>query len=52
MKSKTQKKEEALLRGQKSSALTPQERLKKLDQKLGAGIGAKKERQKLYDRNN
>lgn len=47
MKSKDQKKEEALLRQEEYKKLTPQQKVLKLDLALGGGNGAKKERKKL-----
>lgn len=41
------KHEEALARQQAAAALTPQQRLAKLDKKLGKGVGAAKERARL-----
>ena len=47
MKSKKDKRKEAKARQEKYDKLTPQQRLDKLDRKLGKGVGAKKERARL-----
>lgn len=47
MKSKATKREEAKLRGELSSKLTPQERIAKLDKTFGVGKGCAKERAKI-----
>lgn len=50
MKSRTQKRDESKVRNEKTASLTPQQRLEKLDQLLGKGVGAKKERSKLQSK--
>lgn len=47
MKSKEQKRNECVARIEKWQQLTPEEQLKELDRRLGAGKGAKKQRAKL-----
>ena len=47
MKPKHIKQKEAVERQKKHDALTPQQKLNKLNQKFGRGIGAHKERAKL-----
>lgn len=47
MKPKWIKREEAAERQAKHDALTPKQKLAKLDEKFGKGQGAKKEREKL-----
>lgn len=47
MKSRSQKREEAVLRSETTKNLTPQERLSRLDKTFGKGLGAKRERNKL-----
>jgi len=49
MKSKQVKREEAKVRKEKYEALTPEEKVKKLDDKLGVGVGAAKERKRLEE---
>lgn len=52
MKSKQQKREEAIARAEQSGKLTPEQKLEKLDRIFGKGLGAKKERLKLsYNEN-
>jgi len=47
MKKKEQKREEAKTRQEKANALTPVQRIEKLDKQFGKNVGAKKERIKL-----
>lgn len=47
MKSREQKKVEAKSRAERSSEMTPEQRIEKLDRLFGKGQGAKKERLKL-----
>jgi len=47
MKSKEVKREDAEKRYLKHELLTPKQKLKKLDQRLGVGVGATKERARL-----
>jgi hypothetical protein len=47
MKLKEIKREEAVARKQVTDKLSAKEKIKKLDQRLGVGIGAKKERDRL-----
>lgn len=49
MKSKEQKRKECEARVEKWRLLSPQEKLNVIDQRLGVGIGAKKERAKLAE---
>lgn len=45
---KQEKREEAIKRQREYSALSPQERLIRLDERLGPGVGAIKERERLW----
>jgi len=47
MKPKEQKQEEAKKRSESSNNRTPEEQLRRLDEKFGVGIGATKERARL-----
>jgi len=47
MKTKDKKKKEAEERQSKYDSLSPEQKLSKLDQLFGKGMGAKKEREKL-----
>jgi len=47
MKSRSQKRDEAVLRNEKTRNLSPTERLSQLDKTFGASQGAKKERTRL-----
>ena len=47
MKNKQMKQEDAKIRNESHSTLSPQQKLAKLDEKFGKGVGAKKERTKL-----
>ena len=47
MKSKSIRKEEAIRRQKEYDKLTIEQKIAKLDNKYGKGIGAKKEREKL-----
>ena len=47
MKEKTTKKEEAIIRQKDYDKLTINQKITKLDEKFGKGLGAKKERIKL-----
>jgi hypothetical protein len=48
MKRKEQKKSEAEIRQEFHDKLSTQQKIAKLDDKFGVGIGAKKERYKLF----
>ena len=47
MKSKSDKRKEAEARQKEHDKLSAKERMDKLDNKLGRGVGAKKEREKI-----
>ena len=51
-KSRSQKRQEATLRDQACNQLSPQERLRLLDEKFGLGVGASKERARLLKKIN
>lgn len=51
MRSKSNKKEEAIIRQQEYNKLTIDQKRAKLDEKFGKGLGAKKERTKLQLKN-
>lgn len=44
---KEKRRKEAKVRAEQRSLLTPQQQLERLDKRLGAGVGAKKERERL-----
>lgn len=48
-RNRVRRQREASDRAQKRASRTPQQQLAQLDSLLGAGVGATKERKKLYD---